>query len=192
MSVLSAKKRKDKGTSIESKAVVKREKTGVTGALDRTKEVAGVAWKGTLLVATVASVILAIDSLLKLRTQSITVENLIPTLTNLLPLAGFGVFGVLRIVAVATRILRVILTIPIILGGAYLAAPSIPDFFKHSPDLATGGFFALLATPEVIEAIALLAILAGATIWIVKQFIGLGAMIVPKNGTEEEDDGDLD
>ncbi|KAG5191472.1 hypothetical protein JKP88DRAFT_231144 [Tribonema minus] len=149
-------------------------------------EVVRSAWNGLLVALTVASVVLAVDAVVKLKTQPITLD----TLGNLLPLAAFGVAGAARLVAVLLRLVRVLVTVPVVLGGAYLAAPSIPDLLKHSPDLATGGLFAVLATPEVLEAIALIAVIVGAGIWIVRQLAGMVTGMASVRGNDGDDSDD--
>ncbi|KAG5177693.1 hypothetical protein JKP88DRAFT_281865 [Tribonema minus] len=143
--------------------------------LQSTKNALQSAWKGLLLLITISSIVLAIDAIVKLKSQPLTLDTLLPTLGNLLPLAAFGVTGVVRLVGVFVRLARIAVTIPVVLGGAYLAAPSIPDLLKHSPDLATGGLVALLATPEVLEVLALCAVVGGAAIWLTQKLFTLVA-----------------
>jgi hypothetical protein len=162
-------------------------------ALQRTGDVVATAWKGVLLVVTVSSVVLAVDSVIKLRSQPITLTTLGPALGNLLPLAAFGFAGVLRLAGLVVRVVRVLVTVPVVLGGAYLAAPSVPDLLKHSPDWATGGLVALLATPEVFEAVAVVVVVGGAAVWLLQK---LGSAVSSAfstgklAGDDDSDDGE--
>jgi hypothetical protein len=178
---LHAKKKKKKG---KDDADVEAEKN----ALQRTGDVVATAWKGVLLVVTISSVMLAVDSVIKLRSQPITLTTLGPALGNLLPLAAFGFAGALRLAGLVVRVVRVLVTVPVVLGGAYLAAPSVPDLLKHSPDWATGGLVALLATPEVFEAVAVVVVVGGAAVWVLKKLSGAVSSALSSTGNDDDSD----
>jgi hypothetical protein len=182
---LHAKKTKKK---VKDDADVEAEKN----ALQRTGDVVTTAWKSVLLVVTISSVVLAVDSVIKLRSQPITLTTLGPALGNLLPLAAFGFAGALRLAGLVVRVVRVLVTVPVVLGGAYLAAPSVPDLLKHSPDWATGGLVALLATPEVFEAVAVVVVVGGAAVWVLQKLGGAVSSALSSTGTLAGDDDDSD
>ncbi|CAM9755826.1 unnamed protein product [Phaeothamnion confervicola] len=160
--------------------------------LSRLGSYVGTAWNLFVVGVTVTSVVLAVDSFQKLRTQPLTLDTLLPTIGNLLPLASLGYFSVLRLVGVVVRLLRIALTIPILAGGAYLMAPQLPSFLKDSPDVAAGSFFALLATPEVLEALAVLAIVASLLAWTIRTAVGVGSGLASWASPREETDEDND
>jgi len=146
------------------------------------------AWQIFFISATVLSIALAADSIYKLTQQPITLETLGPALGNLLPVAALGYAGAARLVALAVRLFRVLLSIPIVLGGTYYLAPSLPEFFAKSPDLASTSVFALLATPEVLEALVVLSILVTFAVWVGTNFVGaVGGLSETFNKNKQQD-----
>jgi len=128
---------------------------------------------------------MAVNSLYTLKTQPVSLETVIPALGNMVPLALFGAAGTIQLLGAFLRLIRIMLAVPVVLGGAYLTIPSSPDLLHKNPELIGGGLFALLATPEVIEAIVLIALISGAIIWFSKQLIALVSRLAP---TTTEDD----
>mmetsp|Transcript_18850 Transcript_18850/g.24283 ORF Transcript_18850/g.24283 Transcript_18850/m.24283 type:complete len:244 (-) Transcript_18850:60-791(-) len=134
-----------------------------------------------LVSATVLSIVLAADSIYKLTQQPITLQTIGPALGNLLPLAGLGYVGAVRLVSALVRVIRIVLSIPIVLGGSYYLAPQLPNFFKNSPDATTTGLVALLATPEVLEALVVVSILVTFIFWVFNSLFGMVRSIASSN-----------
>jgi hypothetical protein len=119
------------------------------------------------------SVAMAVSSLIALKTQPASLQTVLPAIGNLVPIAVFGAAGTLQVLGAIARLMRILVAIPVVLGGAYLALPSVPDLLHKSPELLGGGLLALVATPEVLEAVALIAIFAGAVVWLSKSLWGV-------------------
>lgn len=91
---------------------------------------AGDALKATFNVfmaaSTVVSLALAAEALWQLHGTQLTLSNAVPTLTKLLPLTGIGVFGAAQLVGLVARVVRVIVTLPIMLSGTWVILQNAP------------------------------------------------------------------
>lgn len=76
--------------------------------------------------STVVSIALAAEAFWQLHGTPLTLSNAVPTLTKLLPLTGIGVFGAAQLVGVVARVVRVIVTLPIMLSGAWVILQNAP------------------------------------------------------------------
>lgn len=77
--------------------------------------------------ATLASIILAAQTLWELHGTPLTLTNAIPTLSKLLPLTGIGVFGAAQLVGLIARVIRVIVTLPIMISGTWVILQNAPQ-----------------------------------------------------------------
>lgn len=77
--------------------------------------------------ATLASVLLAAETIWELQGQPLTFANAIPTLTKLLPLTGIGVFGTAQLIGMVARVVRVIVTLPIMVSGTWVILQNVPQ-----------------------------------------------------------------
>ncbi|CAM9195187.1 unnamed protein product, partial [Discosporangium mesarthrocarpum] len=117
--------------------------------------------------------VLAAESLWRLQNTQLTLSNVVPTVVNLLPLTGIGVFGAAQILGLVTRITRVIVTLPILISGTWVILQNLPQYLPKNTDLTgVGSVAALLATPEVLETVAVLTIAGGLIVWIMKVAFG--------------------
>lgn len=91
--------------------------------------------------ATLASIILAAQTIWELQGTPLTLTNAVPTLTKLLPLTGIGVFGAAQLVGLVARVVRVIITLPIMISGTWVIlqnAPQVCGFLiGQAPDTCT-------------------------------------------------------
>ncbi len=76
--------------------------------------------------STVLSLALAAEALWQLHGTQLTLSNAVPTLTKLLPLTGIGVFGAAQLVGLVARVVRVIVTLPIMLSGTWVILQNAP------------------------------------------------------------------
>jgi len=142
------------------------------------KETFETAGKVFFLTAIIISVVLAAQSIYKLTQEPITLATLLPAMGNLLPFAAIGYIGAVRLVTAAVRLIRIVLSVPIVLGGSYYLLPELPKLFHNSPDLTTTSIFALLATPEVLEVLIVLSVLGTLLFWIGKVVIGTVSSLI--------------
>lgn len=77
--------------------------------------------------ATLFSVVLAAQTLWELQGTPLTLTNAVPTLSKLLPLTGIGVFGAAQLVGLIARVVRVIITLPIMLSGTWVILQNAPQ-----------------------------------------------------------------
>ena len=75
---------------------------------------------------TIASLLLAAETLWELHGTPLTLSNAVPTLSKLLPLTGIGVFGAAQLVGLVARVVRVIVTLPIMLSGTWVILQNAP------------------------------------------------------------------
>lgn len=91
---------------------------------------AGDALKATfnafMAASTVLSLVLAAEALWQLHGTPLTLSNAVPTLTKLIPLTGLGVFGAAQLVGLVARVVRVIVTLPIMLSGTWVILQNAP------------------------------------------------------------------
>ena len=91
---------------------------------------AGDALKATfnifMAASTVVSLALAAEAIWQLHGTQLTLSNAVPTLTKLLPLTGIGVFGAAQLVGLVARVVRVIVTLPIMLSGTWVILQNAP------------------------------------------------------------------
>ena len=100
----------------------KREKSALGKFGDGAKAV----FNGVMSAVTLASLLLAAETLWELRGTPLTLSNAVPTLTKLLPATGIGMFGAVQVVGLAARVVRVIVTLPIMLSGTWVILQNVP------------------------------------------------------------------
>eukprot|EP00903_Cladosiphon_okamuranus_P019807 g18205.t1 len=149
--------------------------------------------------STVLSLALAAEAIWQLHGTQLTLSNVVPTLTKLLPLTGIGVFGAAQLVGLVARVVRVIVTLPVMLSGTWVILQNAPKLFPQGSDLGgAGSLAALLATPEVLEAAAVLALLGGTAVWALNFATGaVGWLVSGQRDSspeefEDEEEGDDD
>ncbi|CAN0401196.1 unnamed protein product, partial [Scytosiphon promiscuus] len=153
---------------------------------------AGDALKATfntfMAASTVLSLFLAAEALWQLHGTPLTLSNAVPTLTKLIPLTGLGVFGAAQLVGLVARVVRVIVTLPIMVSGTWVILQNAPKLLPHGSDLTgAGSLAALLATPEVLEAAAVLALLGGTAIWALNFATGaVGSLLSGRSKSSED------
>lgn len=121
------------GLAAAAGETVKRRKKNKKGLDEKEKSVlgkAGDAMKATfnafMAVSTVVSIVLAAEAFWQLHGAPLTLSNAVPTLTKLLPLTGIGVFGAAQLVGVVARVVRVIVTLPVMLSGTWVILQNAP------------------------------------------------------------------
>lgn len=87
------------------------------------------AFNAVMAAATLASLLLAAETIWELHGTPLTFANALPTLTKLLPLTGIGVFGAAQLVGVVARVIRVIVTLPIMVSGTWVILQSVPQVY---------------------------------------------------------------
>lgn len=112
------RKRKNKN----KKGLEEQEKSVLGKAGDAMK----VAFNAVMAASTVVSIVLAAEAFWQLHGAPLTLSNAVPTLTKLLPLTGIGVFGAAQLVGVVARVVRVIVTLPIMLSGTWVILQNAP------------------------------------------------------------------
>lgn len=76
--------------------------------------------------STVASVALAVEAVWQLHGTQLTLSNAVPTLAKLLPLTGIGAFGAAQLVGLMARVVRVVVTLPVMLSGTWVILQNAP------------------------------------------------------------------
>ncbi|CAM9119870.1 unnamed protein product [Ectocarpus sp. 4 AP-2014] len=152
------------------------------------------AFNAFMAASTLASLALAAEAVWQLHGAPLTLSNAVPTLTKLLPLTGIGVFGAAQLVGLVARVVRVIVTLPVMVSGTWVILQNAPKLFPKGLDLTgAGSLAALLATPEVLEAAAVIALLGGTAIWALNFATGAVGALLPgqskSSQEEEEEDG---
>lgn len=97
------------------------------GVLGKAGDAAKATFNALMAAGTVASLVLAAETLWELHGTPLTLTNAVPTLTKLLPLTGIGVFGAAQLVGLAARVVRVIVTLPIMLSGTWVILKNVPQ-----------------------------------------------------------------
>lgn len=95
--------------------------------LGKAGDAAKTAFNAVMAVGTLASLLLAAETLWELQGTPLTLANAIPTLTRLLPLTGIGVFGAAQLVGLVARVVRVVVTLPIMLSGTWVILRNAPQ-----------------------------------------------------------------
>lgn len=95
--------------------------------LGKAGDAAKTAFNAIMAAATLASVALAAETIWELHGTPLTFANAVPILTKLLPLTGIGVFGVVQLVGLVARIVRVVLTLPIMISGIWVILQNVPQ-----------------------------------------------------------------
>lgn len=127
---------------------------------------AGDALKATFNVfmaaSTVVSLALAAEAVWQLHGTQLTLSNAVPTLTKLLPLTGIGVFGAAQLVGLVARVVRVIVTLPIMLSGTWVILQNAPKVGLRSWVLGLGfGFGFGFGCSLVVKRALLLCVCGG-------------------------------
>eukprot|EP00752_Nemacystus_decipiens_P014686 g13082.t1 len=178
----------------------RRRRAEKAGKKEKEKSVmgrAGDALKATfnafMAASTVVSLALAAEAIWQLHGTQLTLSNAVPTLTKLIPLTGIGVFGAAQLVGLVARVVRVIVTLPIMLSGTWVILQNAPKLLPQGSDLGgAGSLAALLATPEVLEAAAVVALLGGTVIWALNFATGaVGALMSGRDELEDEEEDEL-
>ena len=110
--------------------------------LGKAGDAAKTTFNALMAAGTVASLLLAAETLWELHGTPLTLSNAVPTLSKLLPLTGIGVFGAAQLVGLVARVVRVIVTLPIMLSGTWVIlqnAPKVRVFGGRSGRCAGGG-----------------------------------------------------
>lgn len=121
-------------TSEDEGSVMPREKSVKGKGQKKDKSVLGkvgdatkTAFNAVMGAATLASLLLAAETIWELQGTPLTFANALPTITKLLPLTGLGVFGAAQLVGLAARVIRVIVTLPIMISGTWVILQNIPQ-----------------------------------------------------------------
>lgn len=94
--------------------------------LGKAGDAAKATFNALMAAGTVASLLLAAETLWELHGTPLTLSNAVPTLGKLLPLTGIGVFGAAQLVGLVARVARVIVTLPIMLSGTWVILQNAP------------------------------------------------------------------
>ncbi|CBJ26619.1 hypothetical protein Esi_0035_0132 [Ectocarpus siliculosus] len=84
------------------------------------------AFNAFMAASTLASLVLAAEAVWQLHGAPLTLSNAVPTLTKLLPLTGIGVFGAAQLVGLVARVVRVIVTLPVMVSGTWVILQNAP------------------------------------------------------------------
>ena len=112
--------------------------------LGKAGDAAKTTFNALMAAGTVASLLLAAETLWELHGTPLTLSNAVPTLSKLLPLTGIGVFGAAQLVGLVARVVRVIVTLPIMLSGTWVIlqnAPKVRVLGGRSGRCAGGGWW---------------------------------------------------
>lgn len=97
------------------------------GVLGKAGDAAKATFNAFMAAGTIASVVLAAETLWELHGTPLTLTNAVPTLAKLLPLTGIGVFGAAQLVGLVARVVRLIVTLPIMLSGSWVILKNAPQ-----------------------------------------------------------------
>ncbi|CAM9751768.1 unnamed protein product [Ectocarpus fasciculatus] len=87
------------------------------------------AFNAFMAASTLASLALAAEAVWQLHGAPLTLSNAVPTLTKLLPLTGIGVFGAAQLVGLVARVVRVIVTLPVMVSGTWVILQNAPKVY---------------------------------------------------------------
>lgn len=113
----------DSSRKKEEKKEQKQDKSLLGKAGDKMKTT----FNAFMVVSTVASLLLAAETLWELQGTPLTLSTAIPTLSKLLPLTGIGVFGAAQLVGLVARVIKVVVTLPIMLSGTWVVLQNAPQ-----------------------------------------------------------------
>ncbi|CAM9923445.1 unnamed protein product, partial [Ectocarpus sp. 8 AP-2014] len=101
-------------------------KEGGKPVLEKAGNALKAAFNAFMAASTLASLVLAAEAVWQLHGAPLTLSNAVPTLTKLLPLTGIGVFGAAQLVGLVARVVRVIVTLPIMVSGTWVILQNAP------------------------------------------------------------------
>lgn len=140
----------DRKTSASKRKNYRKKAEKEKSVLGKAGDAIKAAFNAVMAAGTLASLVLAAETIWELHGTPLTFANALPTLTKLLPLTGIGVLGAAQLVGVVARVTRVIVTLPIMVSGTWVILQSVPQV----PSFSYCDYFPLQSCDTIIRKIS--------------------------------------